>query len=292
MRISPPLSVAAGDSAILQEWVEKHPASSALGRRARIVLLCGTGRGPSAVAADLGCSKQTVITWRERYRADGIAGLRDAPRSGRPVTVDPEVVIARTLAEPPDTARATRWTTRGLAAELGISNVAVANVWRGWGVIPGEAGSVRLATDPPLALRFAVVTGLYIDASTRIMALRSDGSGDGNGADGHSDVGALLGGVDPGRQADPAAREAFSSRLAGQGRCTALLVGGPGTGIDDPARGPAVHVPAPGPGWGRIARVVCLLAAGSAAGAASVRALREDLAAHVAGRPFQWVLSH
>jgi hypothetical protein len=36
------------------------------------------------IAAEFGCSKDTVGLWRRRFAAQGLAGLQDAPRSGRP----------------------------------------------------------------------------------------------------------------------------------------------------------------------------------------------------------------
>ena len=148
MRTSPPLAVDPDDLAILREWSATGGPTAV--RRARIVLLSGDGWGPTAVAAEIGCSKQTVITWRERYRADGLKGLADAPRSGRPVSVDPVAVITRTLTPPPPRLRAGRWSSRLLGAELGVSNVAVANIWRSWGVVPTAGGQVRLCSDPPI----------------------------------------------------------------------------------------------------------------------------------------------
>ena len=54
------------------------------GSRARIVLLAAAGRSNTAIAAELGLSKHTVGTWRERYLRCGLAGLADAPRPGAP----------------------------------------------------------------------------------------------------------------------------------------------------------------------------------------------------------------
>lgn len=41
------------------------------------------------IAAELGCSRHTVAKWREHFRAEGLSGLQDAPRSGRPPAFSP-----------------------------------------------------------------------------------------------------------------------------------------------------------------------------------------------------------
>jgi transposase len=42
------------------------------------------------IAERVGCSEPTVVRWRSRFAEHGLAGLDDAPRSGKPPQV-PEV---------------------------------------------------------------------------------------------------------------------------------------------------------------------------------------------------------
>jgi transposase len=58
--------------------------------RARIVLAAAEGRSAARIASEVGCSEQTVKKWRRRYEADGLPGLRDAPRPGRPLVHGPQ----------------------------------------------------------------------------------------------------------------------------------------------------------------------------------------------------------
>lgn len=65
--------------------IEKDPAENARRkRRARIVLASAEGLTNEEVAARLGISTPTVSKWRTRYLREGLAGLDDRPRSGRP----------------------------------------------------------------------------------------------------------------------------------------------------------------------------------------------------------------
>jgi len=57
---------------------------SRLCARAAIILACADGLSNSEVARRENTSPSTVARWRRAFCADGITGLRDAPRSGRP----------------------------------------------------------------------------------------------------------------------------------------------------------------------------------------------------------------
>lgn len=58
----------------------------------RIVLGCADGESGTVIAERLHTTVQTVSKWRQRYKAYRLAGLTDAPRAGRPRSVDDERV--------------------------------------------------------------------------------------------------------------------------------------------------------------------------------------------------------
>ena len=68
-----------------------------MAQRARIVLLAADGESNTAIAEKVGVSRPTVIGWRERYAASGLAGLEDEPRSGRPRQHDHRSIVAVVL---------------------------------------------------------------------------------------------------------------------------------------------------------------------------------------------------
>jgi transposase len=90
--------------------------------RVRIIGLAAQGRRVPAIAAELGISEPVVRRWLERFNAGGVAGLADAPRSGRPVTYPPETVgalVAASLTNPADLGLPFgSWTLDRLAAYL------------------------------------------------------------------------------------------------------------------------------------------------------------------------------
>jgi len=59
--------------------------------RVRVVLRAADPDCPPnlQIAAELGCNRNTVALWRDRYVRHGLAGLQDAPRSGRPRSFSP-----------------------------------------------------------------------------------------------------------------------------------------------------------------------------------------------------------
>lgn len=81
--------------ATLVQWVRSPTRSAGLVRRARIVLLAAEGCPVRRIAAALGVDRNVVRTWLDRFRAQGLAGLADRPRPGRPRTFPPGGGLAR-----------------------------------------------------------------------------------------------------------------------------------------------------------------------------------------------------
>src|SRR4051794_24024215 len=89
------------DRLTLESWTRSATIPAGHVERARIVLAVADGAGTTAAARRLGVSRPTVIKWRDRFAARGIAGLDDEARSGRPKSIDDAAVIAATLEPPP-----------------------------------------------------------------------------------------------------------------------------------------------------------------------------------------------
>ena len=105
-----------------------------LAKRATVVLLAADGALNTAISEQVGLSRPRVIGWRQRYQRSGIPGLADAPRSGRPRQIDHAVIVSKTLKPPPKRLGVTHWSSRLLAAELGVGMATVARAWRDYGV--------------------------------------------------------------------------------------------------------------------------------------------------------------
>jgi transposase len=148
-----------GGRSTLLRWSRSSSVRAGLALRARIVLAVADGEGPSAISARLGVSRPTVTQWRDRFLAAGLDGLDDAPRSGRPKTVDDAAILAATLEPPPNKLGVTHWSTRLLACQLGVGDATVARAWRRYGVKPWRRETFKFSTDPSLRPRSATWSG-------------------------------------------------------------------------------------------------------------------------------------
>src|SRR6478735_9357876 len=168
------LAVTDEDRQALESWTRASTVSAGQRERAEIVLAIAGGDGVSGAARRLGVSRPTVIKWRERFAADGIAGLRDRPRSGRPKTINDAQIIAATLEPPPDSLAVTHWSSRLLAKQLGIGDATVARAWRAYRVQPWRQGTFKFSTDPELEAKVFDVVGLYLDPPQNAIVLCID----------------------------------------------------------------------------------------------------------------------
>jgi transposase len=87
----------------LEQLARSRTAQARLVERAQILLAIADGRRPSQVANELGVSRPTVYTWIHRFNEQGLRGLEDRPRAGRPHTYTAEQraeVIATAFTDP------------------------------------------------------------------------------------------------------------------------------------------------------------------------------------------------
>ena len=173
-RPAPALGLREGDREELERLTRSSSVRAGLAQRARIVLLAAEGLPNTEIGQRVGASRPTVIGWRERYRACGIAGLDDQPRSGRPRSIDHAGIITATLRPPPKKLGVTHWSTRLLARHLRIGDATVARAWRDYGVQPWRAKSFRFSTDPQLEAKVVDVVGLYLNPPENAVVLSVD----------------------------------------------------------------------------------------------------------------------
>lgn len=137
------------ERAQLLAWSRRSKSANALAMRSRIVLAAADGLSNTAIADKLDVHITSARKWRTRFVTDRLDGLLDEPRPGRPRTVldgQVEAVITATLETTPT--NATHWSTRSLAAELGMSQSAVSRIWRAFGLAPHKQDSWKLSAKP------------------------------------------------------------------------------------------------------------------------------------------------
>ncbi len=157
-----PLVLREGDQGELIRLIRASSGRAGLALRARIVLLAADGLSNTAIAEKVGVTRPTVIGWRGRYSDQGVAGLTDIPRAGRPRVIDHSQIIAATLKPPPKKLGVTHWSSRLLGDHLGISNGTIATTWRACGIQPWRLETFKFSTDPQLVAKVTDVIGLYL----------------------------------------------------------------------------------------------------------------------------------
>lgn len=142
--------------------------------RARIILLSAQRWEDKDIAVELKTTAHTVSVWRRRFLRERLAGLEDAPRSGRPAAL-PTSTVAKVLAlatQPPK--GRTRWSVRSMARNAGLSKSRVHQLWQANDLKPHRVRTFKLSRDPQFEAEFWDVIGLYLDPPQKALVLCCD----------------------------------------------------------------------------------------------------------------------
>jgi transposase len=160
---------------VLEGWARRPTSAQALALRSRIVLAAAEGDSNTGIARRLGITRPTVTKWRGRFAEYRLDGLLDEPRPGRPRTISDEQVeevVVKTLESTPRDA--THWSTRSMAAEVGLTQNAVLRIWHAFGLQPHRQQTFKLSKDPLFVDRVHDVVGLYLNPPERAVVLCVD----------------------------------------------------------------------------------------------------------------------
>ena len=176
MRTAVAIELSNEERRTLEKWSRGRSTPARLVVRAKIVLAAAEGRQNQEIAARVGCARGIVGKWRNRFAAERIAGIeQDAPRPGRPSPRRAELtkmILQTTTQEKP--AAATHWSTRTLAAELGVSPSRVQRVWKAHRLKPHQVKTFKLSRDPQFAEKLIDVVGLYLHPPEHAIVLCVD----------------------------------------------------------------------------------------------------------------------
>jgi DNA-binding CsgD family transcriptional regulator len=160
------------DRAELESLARARKAQLRMVQRACIVLAAADGQDNAQIARDLSIHVDTVRSWRGRFAADGMKGLVDRPRSGRPPVFAATVVAgvkALACALPAERGLPlSRWSCQDLADEAiarGITDTVSGSTVRRWlaadAIKPWRHRSWIFPRDPDFATKAARVLDLY-----------------------------------------------------------------------------------------------------------------------------------
>ncbi|HLI16335.1 MAG TPA: IS630 family transposase [Acidimicrobiales bacterium] len=160
------------DRAVLEQRASSRTVAHRDVVRARIVLLAANDVTNVAIARRVGVCVDAVSKWRKRFCAEGLAGLADRKRSGRPRRFSGEVVahVKAMACEPPGRREVplTRWSSHELAAQAvqeGLVEAISSSTIRRWlhaaAIKPWRYRSWIFPRDPDFAPKAARVLDLY-----------------------------------------------------------------------------------------------------------------------------------
>lgn len=172
----PPLNLTDHAREELESLARSRSLPAGLVTRAQIVLLCAEGLSNMEVAERVGTSRQTVGKWRKRFRSQGLMGLYDERRTGKPRSIEEDEVmdlLTKTLETPPPDG-STHWSCRSMAKATGLSKSTVQRVWSAFGIQPHRQKHFKLSTDPFFAEKVIDIVGLYLNPPDHAMVLCVD----------------------------------------------------------------------------------------------------------------------
>ena len=176
MRVAPAIELTRKQRQTLTRLVKGRRTEVRVVMRAKIVLAAARGMENREIAEKLGVTRETVGRWRSRFLEKDVAGiLKDLPRGGRKPTNRSRVegrIIKMTTQEKPT--NATHWSTRTLAAELGITQSMVHRVWKSNGLKPHLVTTFKVSNDPHFEEKLRDVVGLYLNPPENALVLSAD----------------------------------------------------------------------------------------------------------------------
>jgi len=169
------LDISDDDRRQLAEWAASRTVASGLAKRARIVLLTAEGRLAREVGELVGVSIRNVYKWVWRYSDEGLDGLHERKRSGRPRSLSLDQVmeiLTKTVEEVPP--GSTHWSQRTMAKAAGVTPYQVAQVWSAAGLKPHRLRTFKISDDPAFAEKVVDVVGLYMNRPDNALVLSVD----------------------------------------------------------------------------------------------------------------------
>ena len=173
MRVAPEIVLSDEEGDELTKLARSKLSSVRLAMRASIILLAAQGMRNKDIAERLKIGRVQVSRWRERYVRLRLEGIEhDLPRGAPPMKVNVARLVELTTQSKP--AAATHWSTRKMAAELGVSAASVSRHWRANGLKPHIVRGFKVSPDPKFVEKLEDIVGLYMSPPEHALVLCCD----------------------------------------------------------------------------------------------------------------------
>lgn len=145
--------------------------------QARGLLLAADGVANQEIARRCDVDSDTVRRWRSRFADKGVDGVGVIAKGrGRKPSIlagTVEEVVRLTHQERPADG-STHWSTRSMAARVGIGKDAVARIWADHGLKPWKIETFKISNDPRFEEKLVDVVGLYLNPPSRAVVFSFD----------------------------------------------------------------------------------------------------------------------
>jgi len=145
--------------------------------QARGLLLAADGVANQEIARRCEVDSDTVRRWRTRFADKGVDGVGVIAKGrGRKPSIPAgtvEEVVRLTQQERPADG-STHWSTRSMAAHVGIGKDAVARIWADHGLKPSKIETFKISNDPRFEEKLVDVVGLYLNPPSRAVVFSFD----------------------------------------------------------------------------------------------------------------------
>jgi len=160
--------------AALEQLVRSSSAPQGLVQRSRIVLAAAAGKTNQQIAGELYLPEVTVGKWRRGFASQGLEGLQDAPRSGRPVKYGPDIVqrVQNRACQQPE--HYSRWSVRTLAQDLKLPRSTVHQILVASDLQPHRIRTFTFSPDPDFEAKLLDIVGLYLNPPENALVLCVD----------------------------------------------------------------------------------------------------------------------
>lgn len=174
MRKALKIEIKPEDLKILQRRSKSRTEPKQTVERAKIILLCEEEKSVNEIAAVMHTYPNKVIEWRDRYKAEGLSGLLDKPRPGKPKAyIDLRNQVLEKLSSPVPKGFG-RWDAPLLAKELNCSPDAVWRVLKKDEISLVRQRSWCISTDKEFVPKTADIIGLYLNPPVNAIVICVD----------------------------------------------------------------------------------------------------------------------
>ena len=170
-----PLKLKRGDKKRLESITRKRTAAARDVQRSRLILLALHRYSNAEIARLTDMQRHRVLYWRKRYEKEGLAGLEDRQRPGRPKEISvaaQKKLVTKVCGSPPK--GYSRWSIRLLSEKTNMAFATVQRILNEYDLHPHRIVSFTISPDPNFEDKLLDVVGLYMKPPENALVLCVD----------------------------------------------------------------------------------------------------------------------